>query len=58
MKIFNGEIRLLLCFIDIFSKYTWIIPLKDIRGITFTNAFEKILDGSIHKPKKYEWLKN
>ena len=38
--------------IDIFSKYTWIIPLKDKEGITITNAFQKILDESKYKPKK------
>ena len=26
---FNKGIRFLLCVIDIFSKYAWIIPLKD-----------------------------
>ena len=26
---FNKSIRFLLCVIDIFSKYTWVIPLKD-----------------------------
>ena len=34
----------LLCFIDIFSKYAWVIPLKDKNGVTITNAFQKILD--------------
>ena len=37
-------IRFLLCFIVIFSKYTWVFPLKDKRGITITKAFQKILD--------------
>ena len=26
---FNKEFRFLLCVIDIFSKYAWVIPLKD-----------------------------
>ena len=38
--------------IDIFSKYTWGIPLKDKKGITITNSFQKILDESNHKPNK------
>ena len=31
---FNKGIRFLFCVIDIFSKYTWLIPLKDTKGIT------------------------
>ena len=38
---FNERIRFLLCVIDIYSKYAWIIPLKDKKGITITNAFQK-----------------
>ena len=41
---FNKEIRFLLCVVDTFSKYAWLIPLKDKGGITITNAFQKILD--------------
>ena len=33
--------RLLSCVIDIFSKYAWVNPLKDKKGITITNAFQK-----------------
>ena len=40
---FNKGIRFLLYVIDIFSKYAWVIPLKDKRCITITNAFQKIL---------------
>ena len=46
---FNKGICFLLCFIDIFSKYAWIIPLKDKKGIIITNAF---VDESNHKPNK------
>ena len=49
---FNKGIRFLLCVIDIFSKYAWVIPLKDKKGITITNAFQKILDESNRKPNK------
>ena len=49
---FNNEIRFLLCVIDIFSKYTCVIPLKDKKGITITNAFQKILKESNRKPNK------
>ena len=44
--------RFLLCAIDIYSKYVWIIPLKDKKGITITNAFQKILRKSDRKPNK------
>ena len=43
---FNKGFRFLLCVIDIFSKYAWVVPLKDKKGITITNAFQKILKGS------------
>ena len=49
---FNRGICFLLCVIDIFSKYTWVIPFKDKKGITITNSFQKILDESNRKPKK------
>ena len=49
----NKGFRFLLCAIDIFNKYAWIIPLKYKKGIIITNAFQKILDESNCKPKKY-----
>ena len=49
---YNKGIRFLLGVIDIFSKFAWIIPLKDKKGITITNAFKKILDESNRKPNK------
>ena len=45
-------IRLLWCVIDIFSKYTWVVPLKDKKGITITNAFQIFLDEFDCKPSK------
>ena len=50
---FNKGFRFLLCVIDIFSKYAWIIPLKDKKGIAITNAFQKALKDLYRKPKKY-----
>ena len=38
--------------IDIFSKYAWVIPLKDKRDILINNAFQKILDESNREPNK------
>ena len=36
-------IKYLLCAMDLFSKYVWVVPLKDKRGITIVNAFQKII---------------
>ena len=49
---FNKGFRFLLCVIDIFSKYTWVVPLKDEKGVTIVNAFHNISDESARKPKK------
>ena len=49
---YNKGIRFLLFIIDIYIKYVWVVPLAGKKGITITNAFQKILDESNHKPKK------
>ena len=49
---FNKGFRFLLCVIDIFSKYAWVIPLKDKKGISIVNAFKQILKESNRKPNK------
>ena len=49
---FNKGFRFLLCVIDIYSKYAWVIPLKDKKAITIINAFQNILHESNHKPYK------
>ena len=49
---YSKENKYLLCAIDLFSKYTWVVPLKDKRGIIIINAFQKILDSSNRKPDK------
>ena len=38
---FNKGIPFLLCVIDISNKYGWVIPLKDKKSITISNAFQK-----------------
>ena len=38
---FNKEIKYLFCAIDLFSKYAWVIPLKDKKGTSIVNAFKK-----------------
>ena len=47
---FNKEFRFLLYFIDIYSKYAWVVPLKDRKVVTITHAFHKVLDQSNCKP--------
>ena len=49
---FNEGIRFLLCVIGVYSKCAWVIHLKDRKGISITNAFQKILDESNRKPNK------
>ena len=49
---FNEGFRFLLCVIAIYSKYAWVIPLKDKKGIAITNVFQKIIDDSNRKPNK------
>ena len=48
----NKGVMYLLCAIDIFSEYTWIIPLKDKKGVTITNVFQKALDKTDLKQSK------
>ena len=49
---YNKGIRFLLCVIDIFSKYAWVVPLKDKKGISIVKAFQSILKQSNGKPNK------
>ena len=48
---YNRGIKYLLCAINLFSKYAWVVPLKDKRGITIVNAFQKIISEG-RKPNK------
>ena len=49
---FNKGFRFLLCVIDIFSKYAWVVSLKDKNGVSIVNAFQSIFKKSNQKPKK------
>ena len=49
---FNKGFWFLLCVTDIFSKYTWVVPLKDKKGASIVNVFQKILWKSDRKPNK------
>ena len=48
----NKGIKYLLCAIDLYSKYAFFIPLKDKKGISIVNAFDKIIKQSNRKPNK------
>ena len=49
---FDKGFRFLLFVIDIFSKYASVIPLKDKKGVSIVNTFQKILNRSEREPKK------
>ena len=38
---YNKGIRYLLCAIGLFSKYAWVVPLKDKKGTIIVTAFKK-----------------
>ena len=38
---YNKGIKYLLCAIDLFSKYAWVIHLKNKKGTSIVNAFQK-----------------
>ena len=40
---YNKGIKYLLCAIDLFSKYAWVVPLKDKKGTSIVNTFQKII---------------
>ena len=48
----NKGNKYLLCAIDLYSKYAIVIPLKDKKGISVVNAFDKIIKQSNRKPNK------
>ena len=52
---YNKGYKFLLCVIDIYSKYAWVIPLKDKKGISIVNGFQKIRHDSKRRPNKM-WL--
>ena len=48
----NKGIKYLLCAVDLFSKYAFVVPLKDKKEISIVNAFNKIIKQSNRKPNK------
>ena len=48
----NSGFKYIYCIIDVFTKFAWIIPLKDKQATTVLNAFKKVITTSKWKPKK------
>ena len=49
---YNKGTKYLLCAIDLFSKYAWVVPIKDKKGTSIVNAFKKVLSDSNRKSNK------
>ena len=49
---YNKGIRYLLCAIDLFSKHAFIVPLKEKKGTTIANVFQKTLNNSKRIPNE------
>ena len=52
---FNKGIKYLLCVIHLFSRFAWVIGIKDKKEPSIVNGFKKILNSSERKPNKI-WL--
>ena len=48
----NKGIKYLLCVIDLFSKYAFVVPLKDKKGASVVKGFKKIVNESSRRPNK------
>ena len=48
----NKGVKYLLCAINLFSKYAFVVPLKNKKGISIVNAFNKIIKQSNIKPNR------
>jgi len=46
----NNQKKYLLCVIDVFSKYSWVVPIPNKTGKTLVNAFTSIIRKSKRKP--------
>ena len=52
----NKGIKYLLCAIDLYSKYAFVVPLKDKKGISIVNAFDKIIKQSNRRKPNKIWV--
>ena len=50
---YNKGIKYLLCAIDLFSKYAWVVPIKDKKGVSIVDAFQKYWKNLIENQAKY-----
>ena len=48
---YNKGIKYLLCAIDLFNKYAWVVPMKNKKGTSIINTFKKIISKE-RKPNK------
>ena len=48
----NKWIKYILCAINLYSKYVWVVPLKDKKGVNIVNALQSILNNSKRKLNK------
>ena len=53
---YNKGIRFLLCVIDIFSKYAWVVPLKDKKSASIVTAFQSIFKQSNKRKPNKIWV--
>ena len=53
---YNKGIRFLLCVIDIFSKYAWVVPLKDKKGISIVKTYQTIFKQSNSRKPNKIWV--
>ena len=53
---YNKGIRFLLCVINIFSKYAWVVPLKNKKCVSIVTAFQSILKQSNSRKPNKIWV--
>ena len=54
---YNKGIKYLLCAIDLFSKYAWVVPIKDKKGTSIVNEFKKIISKGSEEESKRRRMK-
>ena len=52
----NKKIKYLLCATGMYSRYAWVVPLKDKKGVTIANAFQTILDNNLKRKRNKIWV--